>query len=504
MTVPRFDITDPAFRSDPYPTYDDLRTNDPVHYRTERDDWVLTRHADVLTVLRHDHFGHPPMPPPPGPSSGGPRPIGLGAGAFRSAHARQRARHIQLQWMLFHDPPKHTVLRSLFQDSFSPPQAERWRETIEALADQLVASVAGREQVDVIVDLAYPLPAMVIAEVFGLPRRDWASFREWTRALIPALDQHAGTMDGDAAQRAILGFTEYFEDLIGQRRRESRSDLFDTVLQAAGRVGISDDELISNVALVFLAGQENVQHMIGNGLMALWDHPDQLQRLKDDPQLLGSAVEELARFDTSVQLTSRLALADVEIGGERSARARRSCCRSAPPTATRRSSPTPPFSTSAAHRTPTSPSPVVPTTAWGRPWPGWKGGRCSGRSSAATPTSAPPGPGRSASSTSSSGGTRPCLRSWSRRPRRSSPAEKGAQARRSDSARAARIRYHDANPCSHHSSGATRHSSGQRQTPSATHSARVSSSGGAHPVLTSNHSWARATASAVGVVTPRS
>ncbi|MEA2901654.1 MAG: hypothetical protein QOH36_1541 [Actinomycetota bacterium] len=314
MAVLEFNITDPAFRSDPYPTYDHLRATDPVHYRPQRDDWVLTRHADVLRVLRDDRFGHPPLPPDPVGSASG-RAIGLGAAVFRRVHDRQRARHLQLQWMLFHDPPKHTVLRSLFQDSFAPPQAEAWRETIEGLTDDLVASVAGREQVDVILDLAYPLPAMVIAEVFGLPRRDWGRFREWTRALVPALDEHAGTMGSESARQALLGFTEYFEDVIRQHRRQPQPGLFTVVLEAAGRAGLSDDELIANVAFVFLAGQENVQHMIGNSLMALWDHPDQLRRLHDDPALLGSAVEELTRFETSVQLTSRQALTDVEIGG---------------------------------------------------------------------------------------------------------------------------------------------------------------------------------------------
>ena len=104
MAVLEFDLTDPAFRSDPYPTYDHLRTTDPVHYREDRDDWVLTRHADVLSVLRHDRFGHPPLPPAMVEPRAG-RPSGLGAGAFRRVHNRQRARHLQLQWMLFHDPP---------------------------------------------------------------------------------------------------------------------------------------------------------------------------------------------------------------------------------------------------------------------------------------------------------------------------------------------------------------------------------------------------------------
>jgi cytochrome P450 len=191
---------------------------------------------------------------------------------------------------------------------------EAWRPTVEALTDDLVAGVAGREEVDVILDLAYPLPAMVIAEVFGLPRQDWDHFRAWTRALAPALDEHAGTMGGANARRALLAFTEYFEDVIRHRRRHPRSDLFTQVTHAAEPAGLSDDELVANVAFVFLAGQESVQHLVGNSLMALWTHPDQLRRLQADPALIGSAVEELARFDTPVQLTSRLALDDVEVG----------------------------------------------------------------------------------------------------------------------------------------------------------------------------------------------
>ena len=166
-----------------------------------------------------------------------------------------------------------------------------------------------------ILDLAYPLPAMVIAEVFGLPRKDWATFRAWTRALAPALDEHAGTMGSEGARQALLAFTEYFEDVIRQRRSQPQPDLFTKVVQAAGPTGLSDDQLIANVAFVFLAGQESVQHLVGNSLMALWTHPDQLRRLQDDPTLIGSAVEELARFDTPVQLTSRMALDDVEVGG---------------------------------------------------------------------------------------------------------------------------------------------------------------------------------------------
>ena len=314
MTALEFDIADPAFRTDPYPTYAYLRATDPVHYRPQRDDWVLTRHADVLAVLRDERFGHPGAPPGGvAPAAGG--AAGLGAAVFRGRQSRQRAGDLQRRWMLFQDPPDHTVLRALFQDHFSPPRMAAWQGTIDALAGELVAGVEGRDEVDVVLDLAYPLPAMVIAEIFGLPRRDWASFRTWTRALTPVLDEPPGSMARLESQRAILGFTEYFQDVVEQRRRHPRADLFTKVVDAAVPAGISDDDLIANVAFVFLAGQESVQHLIGNALMALWAHPDQARRVKDDPTLLAPAVEELARFDSPVQLTSRVALATVEVGG---------------------------------------------------------------------------------------------------------------------------------------------------------------------------------------------
>ena len=241
--------------------------------------------------------------------------------------------------MLFHDPPTHTVLRSLFQDSFTPPKMEAWRGTIETLADDLVAGVAGRGEADVLLDLAYPLPAMVIAEVFGLPRKDWASFRAWTRALAPALDEHAGTMGSEGARQAILAFTEYFEDVIRRRRSHPQPDLFTKVIQAAGPTGLSDDQLIANVAFVFLAGQESVQHLVGNSLMALWTHPDQLRRLTDDPTLIGPAVE--AGAAPPIQVLPAWRWPDVESACTHH-QGRGGSCRSAPRAGNRPSSTTPP------------------------------------------------------------------------------------------------------------------------------------------------------------------
>jgi pimeloyl-[acyl-carrier protein] synthase len=296
----------PEVHEDPYPLYHRLRATDPVH-RSPLGFWVLTRHADVLAVLRDPRMSRDPRR------------------SERVALLRATAEVDELlaaeeaaPSMLFVDPPDHTRLRTLVNKAFTPAAVERLRPRVEELVAGLLDRAAGAGAMDVVEELAYPLPVTVICELFGVPEADRDRFRAWSRGLVHLLDP---LVAADALERALharQALRGYLGGLIAERRAHPAGDLL-TALIAAEDQGhqLSEAELVSMCVLLLVAGHETTVNLIANGMLALLRDPDARARLQADAALARSAVEELLRYDSPVQFTSRHALEDLDVGGRR-------------------------------------------------------------------------------------------------------------------------------------------------------------------------------------------
>lgn len=291
-------------RADPYPFYDRLRTEDPVHW-TPFGFWILTRHADGAAVLRNRRF-----------SMIDPRDRETVFGDLLGGDALEAVQRAMEKAMLFMNPPDHTRLRTLVSKAFTPRTVEAMRPRIQAIVDRLLDETGGRNELDVIGDLAYPLPVMVIAELMGVAAEDRGRFRQWSAELAPTIDPFVLPDAVERARRAMEEFADYFHVLIDERRRAPRDDLL-SALVAAEEDGerLSEEELVVNSVLLLSAGHETTTNLIGNGLLALLRNPAERAKLAGDPTLVETAVEELLRYDSPVQVTGRKANEDVEIGG---------------------------------------------------------------------------------------------------------------------------------------------------------------------------------------------
>jgi cytochrome P450 len=288
----------PEYRADPNPLYHRLRELDPVH-RSPAGVWVLTRHADATAVLRDPRFSSNP-------------------GHLHGARPQVGPRRLDTRVLLFLDPPDHTRIRSLVSKAFTPNRVRQLRPRVEALVGELLDRVEQQGSPELIADLAYPLPVSVICELLGVPAVERDQFRRWSSDASRLLDRDID-LDEQAMERgtaAIAGFTEYFIALIGERRNQARDDLLSALI-AAEEAGerLSWEELLSTIILLFLAGHETTVNLIGNGALALLRHPDQLERLRRDPAIGPSAVEELLRYDSPVHVTARIATTEVAVGG---------------------------------------------------------------------------------------------------------------------------------------------------------------------------------------------
>jgi hypothetical protein len=294
----------PEVHEDPYPLYRRLRAEDPVH-RSELGFWVLTRHADVLALLRDPRTSRDPR-----------RSERVEALRSSVEVSRLLDEEEAAPSMLFVDPPDHTRLRTLVNKAFTPAAVERLRPRVEEIVDGLLDRVAGRGAMDVVEDLAYPLPVTVICELFGVPEADWDRFRNWSRAFVHLLDPLVASDALERALQARLALRGYLRELIAQRRAHPADDLLSALIAAEDQgQALSEAELVSMCVLLLVAGHETTVNLIANGTLALLRHPPARARLEADPSLAGGAVEELLRYDSPVQFTSRHALADFEVGG---------------------------------------------------------------------------------------------------------------------------------------------------------------------------------------------
>ena len=324
-------------RANPYPFYEQLRNQDPVHWDEELGFWVLTRYADIDPLYTDDRFS---------------RAQGLMRGFQRLSPSEREivepVYHSFSKTVFYADPPYHTHLRGLMNHAFTPRRVERLRPNIQRIVDELLDSAQSKGgTVDVVHDLAYPLPVMVIAELLGLPAGDRERFKKWSDdlfAILGTVRQKPSYLLERSAQ-SLHEMTDYVRDLSRKRRESPQDDLLTALLSATERddsacphphasssphatgeltreraayssSALTEDELVSNINILLSTGHETTTHLIGNGLLALLQHPDQMQRLQGQPSLLGSAIEEMLRYDSPVQITYRSALEDTNIQGK--------------------------------------------------------------------------------------------------------------------------------------------------------------------------------------------
>jgi len=293
----------PEFHADPYPFYRRLREKEPIH-QSPMGFWVLTRYEDCVAVLRDQRFGREEFQQ-----------------MLSNVYGDDDSGKPQLpRSMLFRDPPDHTRLRALVSKAFTPRMIETMRDHIQEIVDRLLDRVQDAGRMDVMEDLAYPLPVTVICEMLGVPVEDHASIRGWSADIARSLDAIGLPSDqgiverGRTARRSLAG---YFRRLVPERRARPQHDLLSGLLAAEEQGDkLSQDEVIAMCLLLFIAGHETTVNLIGNGTLALLRHPDQMRKLQADPALIGNAVEELLRYDSPVQRTARIASVDAEVGGQ--------------------------------------------------------------------------------------------------------------------------------------------------------------------------------------------
>jgi cytochrome P450 len=300
-TQTEFNPFDPAVLTNPYPYYRLMREQDPVHWNGSIRVWFLTRHADVMELLRDDRFsadrtkGERYVAPPP----------------EREPEARS---------MLVLDPPDHTRLRDLVSKAFTARMIERLRPRVESIAAELVERISASAEVDLIDEFAYPLPVVVIAEMLGIPTEDRVQFQDWSATLVRGLDPIS--MIDPETQEAVFqagrALNQYLRGVIAERRRSPADDLITGMIAARDQGDLlSEPELVAMCNLLLVAGHETTVNLIGNGTLALLQHPEQLDRFRRSPELAKSAVEELLRFAPPVHWTGRVAMAEIDMDGHR-------------------------------------------------------------------------------------------------------------------------------------------------------------------------------------------
>lgn len=297
-------VATPDGKADPYSRYARLRANAPVH-RSAFGFCVLSGYDDCMQVLRHPGVGKD--------FSSAASALGLS----EAQQAEQAAFRNDRSNMLFADPPEHTRMRRLAGRAFTPRSVEALRPRVVALVDELLDGF-GAAEIDVMDDLAFPLPVTVIGEMLGVPAEDRARFRPLVRAVTAILELVVSPAALAAASAASATLEEYFGALIAERRARPQDDLLTRLIEAEDEgERLSQYELVSTSILLFAAGFETTTHLIGNGLLALARNPEQLARLRDDRTMLRPGVEELLRYDSPVQITARTTYEDVLVGDEK-------------------------------------------------------------------------------------------------------------------------------------------------------------------------------------------
>jgi cytochrome P450 len=301
---PATELFTPEVRADPFPFYERFREHDPVH-DTGFGLWIVSSYEHCRSALRDPRF------------SAEFRTMSDYEATMEAVGRNTPVQELMERLMLFRDPPDHTRLRSLVQRAFTPRMIEGMRERTAEVCEGLLDAVEERgDELELMADLAWPLPVVVIAELLGVPQMERERFRGWAADLALAFDIGMSPERAERAEIAMDQFIAFFLELAEERARDPQGDLVTALVQAEEEGDrLSPDELVSNLILLLIAGHETTMNLIGNGTLALLRHPDQLARLRDDPALAPSAIEELLRFDSPVQLVVRFTREELDLGG---------------------------------------------------------------------------------------------------------------------------------------------------------------------------------------------
>ncbi|WP_334770806.1 cytochrome P450 [Nostoc sp.] len=296
------------FRANPYPTYHYLRSEEPVHPYLLKKSWVITRYADVKAILRDARFRCADRPE---------------LIKEKNQYLQNKGRNLNAlaytssQLLFYLNPPDHTRLRGLVVKAFSPMVVERMRPCIQKIVDELLDRVRHQGTMDIIADLASPLPVIVIGRMLGIPNEAQDQLHQWSNILSRILDSLVSLEEYEAMNEAIEEFQEYLRGLIAEREKNPQEDLISALIAAKNQSDkLSQEELLATCILLFTTGEETTVNTIGNGMLALLSHPEQMEQLQKEPTIISNAVEEILRYDSPVQITVRIAIENLEIGNQ--------------------------------------------------------------------------------------------------------------------------------------------------------------------------------------------
>lgn len=303
-TLSLYHLLDPQVLANPYPLYHRLRTEDPVHWDHYLHAWVVTRYSDVVHVFQRYSADRTHSPE-----------------KLERMGMQQLApiAQVMVKQMLFLDPPQHDRVRRLAAIAFTPRRVERLRAHIQEITDALIDAASAGGEMEVMEDLANPLPAIVTAEMLGVPTSDHVKLKNWSQDFAEMLGNFQHNPDrAMRVLRTVSEMTAYFRDAV-RRQATSPTEGLVNALATAEVNGdrLTEEEVVANVIVTMVGGQETTTNLIGNGLLTLLRHPREMEWLRDNPAAIPTAVEELLRYESPSQHTARLAPADVELGGRR-------------------------------------------------------------------------------------------------------------------------------------------------------------------------------------------
>lgn len=311
------DLTNQEAIQRPYPIYAALREELPVHWNPSLKGWFVTRFADVRTALMNPELSVEKM-------------YGFGARDHGSLQEKIAfLTEIIGGWMVFKDPPRHTRLRQVMQPAFLPSEIEKLRPKVEAISRQLLDKAVEKQthegHIDLIWDYAFPLPAIVIGELCGVPAHEAERLKYWADDIGKFVLQGRATPDKyDRSYRALVECVEFYRELVARERKQTGDNLVGRMIRSDGLdEPLSDDEIVSTLVLLLFAGHETTTNLIANGMHALMQYPEQLELLQNDLSLVDNAVEEFLRFEGPAAVVVRIAKQPLEIGGKQIAEGER-------------------------------------------------------------------------------------------------------------------------------------------------------------------------------------
>ena len=300
---PKYDLVSPRFLADPHPVFRRMRAEDPVYWHPGLNAWALVRYDDVQRMLRDPRFSaeaadhyRGDLPP--------------------SMEAKRKVvDRFRYSMLLFKDAPAHTRFRSLITKAFSSKVVESLRPFVQTVVDEQIDMICHQGKLDVIEQLAVPLPMRVISRILGIPEADFPRFKAWTEDFFALVGASLSTPAlVERGHRGVVGLDGYLRETLEDRRKQPGDDLLSLLIHAEEQSQVlSADEIVATAALFLLAGYETTTHLIGNGLLALLEHPDQLDKLRADPELASGAVEEFLRYNSAAFQLVRRAREQIEL-----------------------------------------------------------------------------------------------------------------------------------------------------------------------------------------------